>query len=43
MKNWADELLVEYKEGKKASHQMKANLHEDNFWMRRKSTAWSRA
>jgi len=30
-KNWADELLVEYKEGRNALHQMKTNLHEDNF------------
>ncbi|OMC86915.1 RNA polymerase subunit sigma-70 [Viridibacillus sp. FSL H7-0596] len=31
MSNWADNLLTEYKEGRNALHQMKANLHEDNF------------
>ncbi|MGE7623586.1 sigma factor-like helix-turn-helix DNA-binding protein [Viridibacillus sp. NPDC096237] len=31
MKNWADELLVEYKEGRKVLHQKRANLHEGNF------------
>ncbi|MEK4760778.1 sigma factor-like helix-turn-helix DNA-binding protein [Viridibacillus sp. FSL E2-0187] len=31
MDNWADRLLGEYKEGRNALHQMKANLHEDNF------------
>ncbi|MGE7922361.1 sigma factor-like helix-turn-helix DNA-binding protein [Viridibacillus arvi] len=31
MDNWADRLLGEYKEGRNALCQMKANLHKDNF------------
>ncbi|QOV10923.1 sigma factor-like helix-turn-helix DNA-binding protein [Viridibacillus arvi] len=31
MKNWADNLLVEYTEGRKVLQHMKADLHEDNF------------
>ncbi|MGE7836470.1 sigma factor-like helix-turn-helix DNA-binding protein [Viridibacillus arvi] len=31
MKNWADDLLMEYTKGRRELHSMKANLHEDNF------------